>query len=137
MDTLTNIIQIVFLVFVIFGAIYLFSRSNRGNQRTDDDITEFGRSRARVITTVRPSVTFADVAGAVEAKEDLREIVQFLKDRSKFQEIGATVPKGVLLLGPPGTGKTLMARAVAGECAPHRGDARCELHRGQLARCRS
>ena len=75
----------------------------------------FGRSRARLFSSDKPTVTFEDVAGVEEAKQDLREVVEFLKTREKFQALGARIPKGVLLIGPPGTGKTLLARAVAGE----------------------
>jgi len=75
----------------------------------------FGKSRAKLFGTNAPRVTFADVAGVDEAKEELREIIDFLKDPMKFQRLGGRIPKGVLLLGPPGTGKTLLARAVAGE----------------------
>jgi cell division protease FtsH len=75
----------------------------------------FGKSRARLLTADRPKVTFADVAGATEAKEELREIIDFLRKPEKFQKLGGRIPKGALLLGPPGTGKTLLAKAVAGE----------------------
>ena len=76
---------------------------------------QFGKSKAKVLTGDTPKVTFADVAGADEAKEELREIIEFLKDPQKFTRLGGRLPKGALLVGPPGTGKTLLARAVAGE----------------------
>ena len=75
----------------------------------------FGKSKAKLLSDDRPKVTFADVAGAVEAKEELEEIIEFLKEPGKFQRLGGKIPKGALLLGPPGTGKTLLARAIAGE----------------------
>jgi cell division protease FtsH len=75
----------------------------------------FGKSKAKLLTDERPKVTFNDVAGADEAKEELQEIIEFLKEPAKFQKLGGKIPKGALLLGPPGTGKTLLARAVAGE----------------------
>jgi len=78
-------------------------------------IFSFGKSRAKLLTDERPKVTFADVAGADEAKEELSEVIEFLKDPGKFQKLGGKIPKGALLLGSPGTGKTLLARAVAGE----------------------
>ncbi|MBI5214906.1 MAG: ATP-dependent metallopeptidase FtsH/Yme1/Tma family protein [Ignavibacteriae bacterium] len=78
-------------------------------------IFSFGKSRAKLMTEASPKVTFADVAGADEAKYELQEIIEFLKEPSKFQRLGGKIPRGVLLLGPPGTGKTLLARAVAGE----------------------
>src|SRR5690606_20494320 len=76
---------------------------------------QFGKSKARLLSGDTPKVTFADVAGADEAKEELREIIEFLKDPQKFSRLGGRLPKGALLVGPPGTGKTLLARAVAGE----------------------
>jgi len=75
----------------------------------------FGKSKAKLSTDERPKVTFNDVAGADEAKEELKEIIEFLREPAKFQKLGGKIPKGALLLGPPGTGKTLLARAVAGE----------------------
>ncbi len=78
-------------------------------------IFSFGKSKAKLLTDERPKVTFNDVAGADEAKEELKEIIEFLQDPAKFQKLGGKIPKGALLLGPPGTGKTLLARAVAGE----------------------
>ncbi|HKZ71414.1 MAG TPA: ATP-dependent zinc metalloprotease FtsH, partial [Nitrospirota bacterium] len=75
----------------------------------------FGKSRARLLTEERKKVTFADVAGVDEAKEEVQEIIEFLKDPPKFQKLGGRIPKGVLIVGPPGTGKTLLAKAIAGE----------------------
>lgn len=98
---------------VIIWLLWRMMRSVRGSQ---DQAMSFGRSRARVTRDMeRPQVTFNDVAGAEEAKEELQEIVEFLKEPEKFIRMGARIPKGVLMVGPPGTGKTLMARAVAGE----------------------
>ena len=101
------------LPLVIFGGLlfFLFRQARGANSQA----MSFGRSRARLFPANRATVTFDDVAGVEEAKQDLREVVEFLKSREKFQALGARIPRGVLLIGPPGTGKTLLARAVAGE----------------------
>src|SRR6266851_3545503 len=97
---------------LVFGVIFFISRRAIQSQQ---NIFSFGKSRAKVVLEDRPSTTFADVAGVDEAKNDLVEVVEFLKTPQKFQRLGGRIPRGVLLVGPPGTGKTLLARAVAGE----------------------
>ena len=102
-----------FLPLVFFGAVLLFMmRQAQGNS---NQTFSFGRSRARMLVNHQPNVSFADVAGADEAKEELEEIVEFLKYPERFLTLGARIPRGVLLVGSPGTGKTLLARAVSGE----------------------
>ncbi|HKV52356.1 MAG TPA: ATP-dependent zinc metalloprotease FtsH [Gemmatimonadaceae bacterium] len=91
--------------------IFLFRQMQAGGAKA----FSFGKSKAKLLTGDTPKVTFADVAGADEAKDELQEIIEFLKDPQKFTRLGGRLPKGVLLVGPPGTGKTLLARAVAGE----------------------
>ena len=98
------------LLFIAFW-FWIFRTMQGGGNRA----FQFGRSKARMISPEAPKVTFGDVAGADEAKEELHEIIEFLKDPQKFARLGGRLPKGVLLVGPPGTGKTLLARAVAGE----------------------
>ncbi len=99
------------ILFGVFG-IFILRRMQGGGPK---GIFSFGKSRAKLTTENQSKVTFADVAGADEAKQELREIIEFLKDPDKFQKLGGRIPKGALLLGPPGTGKTLLAKAVAGE----------------------
>jgi ATP-dependent metalloprotease FtsH len=96
--------------------VWIFTRGFRQMQSGGNSIFGFGRSRARNINDGdRPTVTFEDVAGVEEAKEEVQEVVQFLREPEKFVQVGARIPKGVLMVGPPGTGKTLLARAIAGE----------------------
>ncbi|MCX7835002.1 MAG: ATP-dependent zinc metalloprotease FtsH [bacterium] len=104
------------LPWIILIAIWIFLiRRMQGGGSSARNAFNFGKSRAKLIIENKNKVTFRDVAGADEAKEELREIIEFLKDPKKFSRLGGRVPKGVLMLGPPGTGKTLLARAVAGE----------------------
>ena len=99
---------------LVFGAVFFIARRATQSQQ---NIFSFGKSRARLVLEDRPSTTFADVAGVDEAKNDLVEVVEFLKTPQKFQRLGGKIPRGVLLVGSPGTGKTLLARAVAGEAS--------------------
>lgn len=108
--TIASQMVMLILFLVVFYLLFLRQAQSGGNQALN-----FGRARARRLSDNVPKVTFEDVAGVDEAKQDLQEIVEFLKNAKKFQQLGAKIPKGVLLLGPPGSGKTLLARAIAGE----------------------
>jgi len=107
-SALITVLPMIFLL-VMF---YLFMRQL---QAGGGKAMSFGKSRARMLTEAQNKITFADVAGIDEAKDEVEEIIAFLKDPKKFQKLGGRIPKGVLLMGPPGTGKTLLARAIAGE----------------------
>ena len=106
-------ILLSFLPLIFFGGLLLFMMKQA--QGSGSQTMNFGRSKARVVMANRPSIAFSDVAGEDEAKEELAEVVEFLKFPERFTSLGAHVPRGVLLAGPPGTGKTLLAKAVAGE----------------------
>jgi cell division protease FtsH len=105
---LINFLPIIFIIALI---VFMSRQMTRGQQ----NVFGFGRSRARLNDPERPQVTFADVAGEEEMKQELTEVVDFLRNPAKYHQLGARLPRGVLLVGPPGTGKTLTARAVAGE----------------------
>ncbi|MGH2348597.1 MAG: ATP-dependent metallopeptidase FtsH/Yme1/Tma family protein, partial [bacterium] len=107
-----NLLSTMLPILLIIGLWMLMLRQA---QSGSNQAMSFGKSRARLHTENRPKVTFDDVAGVDEAKEELQEVIEFLKHPKKFQALGAKIPRGVLLVGPPGSGKTLLAKAVAGE----------------------
>lgn len=109
-----ELIPFVLPIILIMGMWYLFMRQQGGG---NGKVFNFGKSKATIVDPSKNKVTFADVAGAVEEKEELQEVVDFLKTPKTYVELGAKIPKGILLVGPPGTGKTLLAKAVAGEAS--------------------
>ncbi len=114
--TWNTILTILITVGPLLLIIWIFSRSFRQMQGGGNSIFNFGRSKAKNLTGAdKPTVTFEDVAGVEEAKEEVQELVGFLREPERFIQVGARIPKGVLMVGPPGTGKTLLARAIAGE----------------------
>ena len=111
-NTVISLVTYILPALFVVGLIWMMLRQAQG---TNNQALSFGKSRARLFTGEQPTVTFDDVAGVDEAKEELNEIVEFLKEPEKFIALGARIPKGVILVGLPGTGKTLMAKAVSGE----------------------
>jgi cell division protease FtsH len=113
-NTILSLVTYILPALLVVGLIWLMLRQAQGS---NNQALSFGKSRARMFTGDQPTVTFEDVAGVEEAKEELQEVIEFLKEPEKFIMLGARIPKGVLLIGAPGTGKTLMAKAVAGEAS--------------------
>jgi len=114
LNSVLSLITYILPVLLVFGLLYFMLRQAQG---TNNQALSFGKSKARMFTGDQPTVTFEDVAGVEEAKEELEEVVEFLREPEKFISLGARIPKGVLLIGLPGTGKTLLAKAVSGEAA--------------------
>jgi cell division protease FtsH len=114
-EWLTVLLGFIPWILMIAVWLFFFRRMQGGGAGGTRGIFNFGKSKAKLISESATKVTFKDVAGADEAKQELEEIIEFLREPTKFQKLGGKIPRGVLLLGPPGTGKTLLARAVAGE----------------------
>ena len=110
----TVVLPVMTLGILLFMVFMMFGRASAGNGG-GSKMANFGKSRAKMSTEADKKITFNNVAGLQEEKEDLQEIVDFLRQPGKYNKVGARIPKGVILVGPPGTGKTLMAKAVAGE----------------------
>jgi len=112
---LQQLLVAAFPILIIIAVFMYFSRQMQGGMGGKGGPMSFGRSKARLLNEDQIKTTFADVAGVDEAKEEVGELVEFLRDPSKFQRLGGKIPRGVLMIGPPGTGKTLLAKAIAGE----------------------
>ncbi|MDD5504729.1 MAG: AAA family ATPase, partial [Candidatus Omnitrophica bacterium] len=112
---LSNLFYALGPTLLFFGLLWFFFYRGSGAGGAANRIWSFGKSRARLISGDKGRITFKNVAGVDEAKEELQEVIEFLKDPKKFQRLGGKMPKGVLLMGPPGCGKTLLAKAVSGE----------------------
>ncbi len=116
-DKLPSLIGVLlswFPMLLLIGVWVFFMRQMQGGK---GGAMGFGKSKAKLMTEMKNKITFNDVAGIDEAKEEVEEVVEFLKDPKKFRRLGGKIPKGVLVIGPPGTGKTLLARAIAGEAS--------------------
>ena len=112
MPSLVGVLLSWFPMLLLIGVWIFFMRQMQGGK---GGAMGFGRSKAKLMSDSKKKVTFPDVAGVEEAKEEVQEIVEFLRDPRKFMRLGGKIPKGALLIGPPGTGKTLLAKAIAGE----------------------
>ncbi|MCL3028920.1 AAA family ATPase, partial [Klebsiella pneumoniae] len=111
----TQLLVASFPILVIIAVFMFFMRQMQGGGGGRGGPMSFGKSKARLLSEDQVKTTFADVAGCDEAKEEVSELVEFLRDPGKFQRLGGRIPRGVLMVGPPGTGKTLLAKAIAGE----------------------